>query len=128
MADTPKQKLIEAIRGWIHMDNLVESFNQQATNARTLRNKHEQDSIRLMKELGLSASTIQVSGATLNIQKKKVPAGLSWGYLEKEVPAWATKSGLNANQSTALLKWLHDHREVKDVESLKKSENQEKAK
>jgi len=122
MADTPKQKLIEAVRGWIHMDNLVESFNQQAANARALRTKHEQDSIRLMKELGLSASTIQVSGASLNIQKKKVPAGLSWGYLEKEIPAWTTKTGLSANQSAALLKWLHDNREIKELESLKKTQ------
>lgn len=115
--DTPKQKLIEAVRGWIHMDNLVESFNQQATNARQLRNKHEQDSIRLMKELGLSASTIQVSGASLNIQKKKVVAGLSWGYLEKEIPAC---SALSTSQSNMLIKWLHDHRETKEVEILKK--------
>ena len=121
MADTPKQKLIEAIRGWIHMDNLVESFNQQATNARNLRNKHEQEAITLMKQLGLSASTIQVSGASLNIQKKKVPSGLSWGYLEKEIPAWATRSGVPANQSSALVKWLHEHREMKEVESLKKN-------
>jgi hypothetical protein len=120
MADTPKQKLIEAIRGWIHMDNLVESFNQQATNARQLRNKHEQDSIRLMKELGLGAATIQVSGASLNIQKKTVPANLSWGYLEREIPAWATRSGIPAAQATALTKWLHQHRESKEVESLKK--------
>jgi len=121
MADTPKQKLIEAIRGWIHMDNLVESFNQQATNARNLRNKHEQDSIRLMKELGLGASTIQVSGATLNIQKKSVPAGLSWTYLEREIPAWAARSGIQVTQSTALVKWLHEHRESKEIESLKKT-------
>ena len=121
MADTPKQKLIEAIRGWIHMDNLVESFNQQATNARNLRNKHEQDSIRLLKELGLAASTIQVSGATLNIQKKSVPAGLSWSYLEREIPAWASRSGIPGPQSTALVKWLHEHRESKEVESLKKT-------
>jgi hypothetical protein len=121
MADTPKQKLIEAIRGWIHMDNLVESFNQQATNARNLRNKHEQDAITLMKQLGLSASTIQVSGASLNIQKKKVQSGLSWGYLEKEIPAWGTRSGISANQSSALVKWLHEHREIKEVESLKKN-------
>jgi hypothetical protein len=121
MADTPKQKLIEAIRGWIHMDNLVESFNQQATNARTLRNKHEQEAITLMKQLGLSASTIQVSGASLNIQKKKVQSGLSWGYLEKEIPAWATRSGVPVNQSSALVKWLHEHREMKEVESLKKN-------
>ena len=121
MADTPKQKLIEAIRGWIHMDNLVESFNQQATNARNLRNKHEQESIRLMKQLGLTASTIQVSGASLNIQKKTVSAGLSWGYLEREIAAWSSRSGIPTTQSAALVKWLHEHRESKDVESLKKN-------
>ena len=121
MADTPKQKLIESIRGWIHMDNLVESFNQQATNARQLRNKHEQEAIRLMKQLGLGSSTIQVSGVTLNLQKKSVPTGLSWTYLEREIPAWAGRSGIPPPQATALVKWLHEHRETKEVESLKKT-------
>lgn len=116
----PKQRLITAVRGYVHMDNLVESFNAQAANARTLRAKHETDAIDLMKELGLQKSTLQISGGTLQLTQKKTPAALSWAYLEREIPAWATASGLKPSQSAALLKWLHDHREIKEVEALKK--------
>jgi hypothetical protein len=73
-----------------------------------------------MKEMGLSASTIQVSGASLQITKKKSSSGLTWGYLEREVPAWATRAGLTASQSAGLLQWLQAHRETKEVEMLRK--------
>ena len=117
----PKQRLIDAIRGWIHMDNLLENHNAQAANARTLKNKHEADAIALMKQMRLDKSTIQVSGASLTLQKKATPGALSWTYLEKEIPAWATRTGITAVQSQSLIKWLHDHRELKETESLKKS-------
>jgi len=117
----PKQRLIEAIRGWIHMDNLLENHNAQAANARTLKNKHEADSIALMKQMRLDKSTIQVSGASLTLQQKAAPAALTWGYLDKEVAAWATKNGVSASQSQSLIRWLHDHREIKTTESLKKT-------
>ena len=117
----PKQRLIDAIRGWIHMDNLLENHNAQAANARTLKSKHEAEAISLMKQMRLDKSTIQVSGATLILQKKAAPGALTWGYLEKEIPAWSTRSGITATQSHSLVKWLHDHREIKETESLKKS-------
>jgi len=117
----PKQRLIDSIRGWIHMDNLLENHNAQAANARTLRSKHETDAIALMKQMRLDKSTIQVSGASLTIQKKAAPAALSWGYLEKEIANWATQAGVSASQSQSLVQWLHDHREVKATESLKKT-------
>ena len=116
----PKHRLVDAIRGWIHMDNLLENHNAQAANARTLRSKHEADAITLMKQMRLDKSTIQVSGASLSLQKKSAPATLSWGYLEKEIPAWATRTGITAAQSQSLIKWLHDHRDLKETESLKK--------
>jgi hypothetical protein len=116
-----KQRLITSIRGWIHMDNLLENHTAQASNSRQLRTKHEKDAIDAMKQLHLEASTIQVSGASLTLQKKAAPASLSWGYLEKEIPVWATHAGITAAQSQSLIRWLHDHREVKEVESLKKS-------
>jgi len=116
----PKQQLATAIRGWIHMDNLTESFTKQASNARTLRNKHEEEAIRLIKTLNLQQSTIKVSGAELKLESKKITSGLSWTYLEKEIPEWATKSGITAVQSASLIKWLQAHRETKEVESLKK--------
>ena len=121
----PKQRLITAVRGYVHMDNLVESFNAQATNARTLRAKHEADAIDLMKQLGLQKSTLQISGGTLQLTQKKTPAALSWGYLEREIPAWATSVGLKPTQAAGLLKWLQDHREIKEVEALKKGSKPE---
>jgi hypothetical protein len=121
VAKDPKQLLIESIRGWIHMDNLVESHTAQANNARTLRAKHEADAIALMKQMRLDKSTIQVSGASLTLQKKMAPAALSWGYVEREIPKWATRTGINPVQTQSLVKWLHEHRDVKETETLKKS-------
>ena len=117
----PKQRLIDSIRGWIHMDNLLENHSAQAANARALRLKHEIDAIALMKQMRLDKSTIQVSGASLTLQRKSTPGSLTWTYLEKEIPAWATRSGISAVQSQSLLKWLQEHREAKETESLKKS-------
>jgi len=34
---------------------------------------------------------------------------------------YAARSGISVTQSTTLLKWLHDHREIKEVEILKKN-------
>ena len=116
-----KQRLVEAIRGWIHMDNLLENHSAQAANARALRCKHEQEAIVLMKQMNLDRSTIQVSGASLTLQQKAAPAALSWSYLEKEVPEWAAKNGVTVTQAASLLHWLHEHRKVRTTESLKKS-------
>jgi hypothetical protein len=115
-----KTRLVAAIRAYVHMDNLAETHARQAANARAARAKAEVDAIALMKEMGLSGSTIQVSGASLQITKKKSSSGLTWGYLEREVPAWATRSGLSASQSAGLMTWLQAHRETKEVEMLRK--------
>jgi len=116
-----KQRLIDSIRGWIHMDNLLENHTAQASNARTLRAKHEADAIELMKQMRLDKSTIQVSGASLSLQKKATPSTLTWGYLEKEIPTWAAHTGISVAQGQSLIRWLHDHREIKESESLKKT-------
>lgn len=115
-----KQKLIESIRGWVHMDNLYENHAAQASNARALRAKYEKEAIALMKQMRLEGSTIQISGGALALQKKTTPSSLSWGYLDKEIQAWAASTGLGPTQSQSLIRWLHEHRESKEVESLKK--------
>ena len=116
----PKQRLIQSIRGWVHMENLAESLNHQATNARKLRSQHETDAIGLIKQLGLSKSTIQISGASLQLSARKEKGGLTWAYLEKEIPAWASHAGVSAEKTAALIAWLHEHRESKESEYLKK--------
>jgi len=121
VAKDPKQQLIASIRGWIHMDNLLENHSAQASNARALKAKHEAEAITVMKQMQLDKSTIKVAGASLVLQKKTVPGGLSWGYLEKEIPIWASRSGITAEKAQTLIRWLHEHRESKETESLKKT-------
>ena len=116
-----RSRLVKAIRSFVHMDNLAETHARQATNAREARARHESEAIALMRELRLEASTIQISGATLSLSQQRTPGTLTWGYLEREIPAWATRSGVSAAQSASLLRWLREHRDIKETEHLKKS-------
>ena len=115
-----KKQLIDAIRGWVHMDNLLENHTAQASNARNVRAKYEKEAIALIKQLHLDTSTIQISGGKLILQKKSTLGSLSWGYVEKEIEAWAKSANISPTQSKSLIQWLHDHRERKELESLKK--------
>ena len=117
----PKSRLVTAIRAYVHMDNLAETHARQATNAREARARHEAEAIGLMREMGLTGSTIQISGATLSLAHQRTPGSLTWGYLEREVPAWATRSGVSAAQAAGLLKWLREHRDIKESDYLKKT-------
>lgn len=122
MATDLKSRLVQAIRNWVHANNYVETHQRQALNFRKERAGHEADSIALMKQMGLTGSIIQISGAKLQIGRRVVPAGLTWGYLEREIGSWAAHSGMSATSAADLMKWLHDHREVKEVEYLKRTD------
>ena len=102
------------------MDNLCENHAVQASKAREMRAKHEADAITYIKALKYEKSTIQVSGAVLELQSKSVASAPTWGFLEKEIAAWSATSGVTSAQTQSLLKWLHAHREVKEVEHLRK--------
>jgi hypothetical protein len=121
LSDSPKSRLVAAIRGWVHMDNLAESHQRQAMNARAVRAKHEAEAIGLMRQLGLTKSKIQVSGAELHLASHRTVAPLSWKYLEREVPAWLASARLPPDHAKSLLKWLQEHREYRESEELEKT-------
>ena len=127
VAADPRVRLATAIRGWIHMDNLAETHNRQAMNARTLRAKHEADAITLIKEMRLDKTTIQVSGASLQIAKRRASEPLTWTFLEREAAAWGSAAHLSPTQIQGLVKWLQEHREVKETEYIKKMTGAEAA-
>ncbi len=120
-APDPKSRLTSAIRGWVHFDNLVESLNHQAINARELRSKHETDALTLLKQMGLTHTHIQVADAQLQFASRREVGGLSWTYLEQQLPLWAAHTGVSAEQAKSLLTWLQTHREFKEKEYLKKT-------
>lgn len=120
-AADPKSRLVTAIRSYVHMDNLAETHARQATNAREARAQAETEAIRLMREMGLAGSTIQISGATLSVAHQRTPGTLTWGYLEREIPVWATRTGVSAGQVADLIRWLREHRDIKESDYLKKT-------
>jgi hypothetical protein len=121
LATDPRSRLVAAIRAFVHMDNLAEVHGRQAANAREARNRHETEAIQLIREMRLESSTIQISGAALALSHQRTPGALTWGYLEREIPAWAATSGVSAAQSASLLRWLREHREIRESDHLKKS-------
>jgi hypothetical protein len=116
----PKTQLITAIRGWVHFDNLAENLNRQTLNARELRSKHESNAIRVIQQLGMTTSVIQIADAQLQMATRREPASLTWSYLEEQLPQWATHSGITPIQVQSLMKWLQEHRETKEKNYLKK--------
>ncbi len=116
-----KSRLTAAIRSWVHFDNLVESLNHQTMNARELRAKHETDALSLLKQMGLTQTHIQITDAQLQFASRRETVGLTWTYLEQQLPLWAAHTGVSAAQAKSLLTWLQTHREVKEKEYLKKT-------
>ena len=41
--------LTDAVRHWVHFDNLAETLNKQVSNARTMRNKFEEAILKLLE-------------------------------------------------------------------------------
>ena len=100
-----QQRFINLIREWTHFDNLVENHTAQATNAKTMRTKTEQQVIQLMNELHIEKSVIQVSGARLSLQKDARDLPILWEFLEKELSTFFKKDKVVV---ASLLKWLRE--------------------
>ena len=122
-ATDPKSRLVAAIRNWVHTNNYAETHQRQALNFRKERAGHEAEAITLMKQMGLGSTTIQVSGARLQLARRHSTGGLTWGFLEREIPAWARHNGVSAVAASGLIKWLQERREVREVEYIKRIED-----
>ena len=122
-ATDPKSRLVAAIRNWVHTNNYAETHQRQALNFRKERAGHEAEAIALMKQMGLGATTIQVSGARLQLARRHSASGLTWGFLEREIPEWARHNGVSATAASGLVKWLQERREVREVEYIKRIED-----
>ena len=123
----PQTLLVDAVRNWVHFDNLAESLNKQVTNARNLRAQHETNVLKLLETTGMQNATIQITGATLQRSQKSKPTDLSWGYLEEQLHNYYKTKG-KPDETNAVISFLHDHRGVKNQEYLKKTVTADKLK
>lgn len=116
----PTTELVDAVRHWVHFDNLAESLGKQVQNARTLRGEYETKVLKHLDTTGMKNAVLQINGATLQRSTKSKPIDLSWTYLEDQLKAYYKAKG-KADETTSVLDFLQRHRAMKTQEFLKKT-------
>ena len=117
---TPQTELVDAVRHWVHFDNLAESLTKQVTNARNMRSDFEDKILKLLDSTGMRNAVLQITGATLQRVSKPKQTDLSWTYLESTLHEYYKSKG-RPDETTAVLEYLQAHRGTKTIEYLKKT-------
>jgi len=116
----PSADLSEAVRHWVHFDNLAETLNKQVMNARTKRSEYEKKTMTLLDGMNLPNVSMEIHGATLTRSIKSESEQLSWSFLEKQLHSYFASKKL-PDQTDAMVEFLQKARTVKSVEYLKKT-------
>jgi len=117
---TPQQRLQQSVRAWVHFDNLTNTFNKQAQNARAQKQIHEKEIQDILSAMNQSTAILEVNGARLQFQRKETKSNLSWSWLQEQLRAWFTSSESRGKANQELFKFLQDRRSVKISESLER--------
>jgi hypothetical protein len=113
-------ELADAVRNWVHFDNLAENLNKQVTNARALRGKHEARVLELLDRGGMQSAMLRVSGATLQRATRYKQNDLSWSMLEEQLHEFYKTAG-KPDETATVMTFMQRNRGGKTVEYLKKT-------
>jgi hypothetical protein len=117
---TNQQRLQQAVRSWVHFDNLANTFNKQATNARTQKAVHEKEVQDILYAMQQQNAILEVNGAKLQFQRKETKSNLSWSWLQEQLRVWFTSAESKGKGNLELFKFLQDRRSVKISDSLER--------
>jgi hypothetical protein len=110
------QDLVDAVRNWVHFDNLSAMLTRQVMHARNMRASFEE------KILGLLGNTkrLRIQGATLEPATRKNSAGLNWTNLEESLHKYY-EINKKTDETDTILTFLKDNRGTKVTTFLKKT-------
>ena len=120
MEGKEKSEIIDAVRHWVHFDNLAETLSKQITNARNMRTTFEDKILKLLEAPGFKNAVLQLNGATLQKQTKFKSSDLTWGFLEDQLKDYFSTKG-KPDETKQILEFIHKKRGGKNVEFLKKT-------
>lgn len=115
-----RKELIEAVRHFVHFDNLVETLNKQVSSARNMRNDFEDKVLKLLDTTGMRSATLQINGATLARATKSKPGDLSWGLIEEQLHLYYKTKGV-PDATKEVMEFIQKNRGTKVQEYLKKT-------
>jgi hypothetical protein len=119
---TANKDLVEAVRHYVHFDNLAEALNKQVANARNMRGQYETKILTNLESTGMKNAVLQINGATLQRASRSQANPLSWGFLEEQLHAYyASHPVRSGDETTAILDFLQNRRGSKTTEYLKKT-------
>ncbi len=116
----PNPELNEAVRHWVHFDNLSETLTKQVTNARNMRAKFEEKVLTILDSMSLKNVALEINGATLTRSSRRESANLSWTLLEKSLHDYYKSKG-KPDETDNIIEHIQNSREVKTIDYLKKS-------
>lgn len=119
-APPSQTELVDAVRHWVHFDNLAESLTKQVTNARSMRNGFEDKILNYLDTSATRGSVIQITGATLSRATRPKTTDLSWGFLESTLHEFYRTRG-KPDETNALIEFLQSRRDIKQIPFLKKT-------
>ncbi len=119
-APPSQAELVDAVRHWVHFDNLAESLQKQVTNARSMRGTFEDKILNYLDTTATRGSVIQITGATLSRATRPKTTDLSWSFLESTLHEFYKTRG-RADETTALIEFLQSRRDIKQIPFLKKA-------
>jgi hypothetical protein len=117
---TPHESLVNAVRHYVHFDNLAETLNKQVSNVRNMRTKFENEIISTLETQGMKNAVLQISGATLQRQTRHQSTNLSWSFLEERLHEYYKSKG-KPDETAVILEFIQSHRGGKAVDYLKKT-------
>lgn len=115
----PTNELVDAVRNWVHFENLSETLSKQAYNARTMKTKYETEVIRLLEVQNIKNAKIKITGATLQCVQRTKAGDLSWSFLEEHLQNYFKTKG-KIDETKDILNFLQEHRGSKTIDYLKK--------
>jgi hypothetical protein len=120
---TANKDLVEAVRHYVHFDNLAEALNKQVTNARAMRGQYETKILTNLEDAGMKNAILQINGATLQRATRSQSNPLSWGFLEEQLHAYYAIHPVRpgGDETKAILDFLQNRRGSRTTDYLKKT-------
>ncbi len=116
----PQNELVDAVRHWVHFDNLAETLNKQVSNVRAKRSEYEEKILKHLDSHNMRDAVLQISGAQLQRASTYRSANLSWTLLEEQLHEYYRARG-KPDETAAIVDFLQKHRGGKSVDYLKKT-------